>query len=158
GREEEEREDRLRGRGTDGKRHHPHVRVFAADGFQDRRQGEDRRQEADQAIIHRDARMPTTPSSARTALVVEDDADIGKLLQWGLEREGFAVTLIADGGEAVRRVCAGNPTHLVLLDVMLPHASGHEILRAIRADARWKPVPVVMLTAKSQEADVVKAL
>src|SRR5215475_13083516 len=76
--------------------------------------------------------MPTTPSSARTALVVEDDADIGKLLQWVLEREGFSVTLIADGGEAVRRVSGGNPTRLVLL--------------------------VVMLTAKSQEADVVKAL
>jgi DNA-binding response OmpR family regulator len=102
--------------------------------------------------------MPTTPSSARTALVVEDDADIGKLLQWVLEREGFAVTLIADGGEAVRRVGAGNPTRLVLLDVMLPHASGHEILRVIRAHGDWKAVPVVMLTAKSQEADVVKAL
>ena len=102
--------------------------------------------------------MPTNPSSARTALVVEDDADIGKLLRWVLEREGFEVTLIADGGDAVKRVGDGRPTHLVLLDVMLPHASGHDILRAIRANAEWKAVPVVMLTAKSQEADVVKAL
>jgi DNA-binding response OmpR family regulator len=103
--------------------------------------------------------MPASHPSARTAFVVEDDADIGKLLQWVLERERFAVQLIADGRTALERIAAsGDPPGLVILDVMLPHASGHEILRAIRADARWKSVPVVMLTAKSQEADVVKAL
>ena len=101
--------------------------------------------------------MPTTPSSASTALVVEDDADIGKLLQWVLEREGFSVTVLPDGRAAMQRV-AFAPPDLVLLDVMLPHASGHQILAAIRANAAWKAVPVIMLTAKSQEADVVKAL
>ena len=101
--------------------------------------------------------MPTTQSSARTALVVEDDADIGKLLQWVLEREGFSVTVLPDGRAAMQRV-ASAPPELVLLDVMLPHASGHQILAAIRANAAWKDTPVIMLTAKSQEADVVKAL
>ena len=102
--------------------------------------------------------MPATQSSARTAFVVEDDADIGKLLQWVLERERFAVDVIPDGRTALDRVSGSAPPSLVILDVMLPHASGHEILRAIRANAQWKSVPVVMLTAKSQEADVVKAL
>ena len=104
--------------------------------------------------------MPETPpsSSARTALVVEDDADIGKLLQWVLEREGFGVTLLADGRAAIDRIAAGPATRLILLDVMLPHASGHDLLAAIRANPAWKDVPVVMLTAKSQEADIVKAL
>ena len=101
--------------------------------------------------------MPAT-GAARTALVVEDDVDIGTLLQWVLEREGFEVTLLGDGRQALERIAAGPPTGLVLLDVMLPHASGYELLLALRSDARWKPVPVIMLTAKSQEQDIVKAL
>lgn len=94
----------------------------------------------------------------RTALLVEDDPDIGKLLQWVLQREGFAVTLVADGRAAIERVETGGPTQIVLLDVMLPHASGYEILACIRKHDAWKATPVVMLTAKSQEKDIVKAL
>lgn len=94
----------------------------------------------------------------RTVLVVEDDADIGKLLQWVLEREGFSVSLLRDGREALERIARGPATRLVLLDVMLPHASGHDLIVALRADARWARVPVIMLTAKSQEQDIVKAL
>jgi len=101
--------------------------------------------------------MPV-PGTARTALVVEDDVDIGTLLQWVLEREGFEVTLLGDGRQALERIAAGPPTGLVLLDVMLPHASGYDLLLALRSDARWKAVPVIMLTAKSQEQDIVKAL
>jgi two-component system, OmpR family, alkaline phosphatase synthesis response regulator PhoP len=97
-------------------------------------------------------------ASARTALVVEDDADIGKLLQWVLQREGFAVTLVADGRLARERIAAGPAAQLVLLDVMLPHVSGHELLAELRAQPAWKAVPVIMLTAKSQEKDIVKAL
>lgn len=102
--------------------------------------------------------MPAKAAAAKAALVVEDDADIGRLLQWVLEREGFAVTLIADGRKAVERLDAGAPTDLVILDVMLPQVSGHEILAALRARAPWRGVPVIMLTAKSQEKDIVKAL
>jgi DNA-binding response OmpR family regulator len=97
-------------------------------------------------------------AAERSALVVEDDADIGKLLHWVLEREGFAVTLLNDGRQALERIAAGPPTRLVLLDVMLPHASGHDLIAALRADPRWAQVPVIMLTAKSQEKDIVKAL
>lgn len=100
--------------------------------------------------------LPGTPE--RTALVVEDDGDIGQLLVFILEREGFRVTLIRDGRQALARVAQGDPARLVMLDVMLPHATGHEILAALRAHDAWKSVPVVMLTAKSQEADIVRAL
>jgi len=95
---------------------------------------------------------------ARTALVVEDDADIGKLLRWVLEREGFEVTLLADGRSAVERIASGAATSLVLLDVMLPHVSGHDLLATLRSNATWRAVPVIMLSAKSQEHDIVKAL
>jgi DNA-binding response OmpR family regulator len=94
----------------------------------------------------------------RTALVVEDDPDIGKLLQWVLQREGFEVTLIADGKLAAERIATAEPTRLVLLDVMLPQVSGYDILATIRRREAWSAIPVIMLTAKSQEKDIVKAL
>jgi DNA-binding response OmpR family regulator len=100
--------------------------------------------------------MPT-PSS-RCALVVEDDADIGQLLKFILEREGFAVEHLLDGRAALERLASGPPVSLMLLDVMLPYATGQEILAAARADEAWRNVPVVMLTAKSRETDIVRAL
>ena len=100
----------------------------------------------------------TNAAGTRAALVVEDDADIGKLLKWVLEREGFAVTLLTDGRSARERIAAGPATQVVLLDVMLPHVSGPELLVELRAQQQWKGVPVVMVTAKSQEKDIVKAL
>lgn len=105
--------------------------------------------------------MPPVPPGAaipRAALVVEDDGDIGQLLVFILEREGYLVTLLRDGRSALERIAQGSPTRLVILDVMLPHATGHDILAALKAHAEWKSVPVVMLTAKSQESDIVKAL
>ncbi|NJD89149.1 MAG: response regulator transcription factor [Betaproteobacteria bacterium] len=95
---------------------------------------------------------------ARAALVVEDDPDIGQLLRFILEREGFEVTHLRDGRAALARVAQGDAPQLVLLDVMLPHATGHDVLAAIRAAAAWRGVPVVMLTAKSHEDDIVRAL
>ena len=95
---------------------------------------------------------------ARSALVVEDDADIGHLLRFILEREGFAVTTLRDGRLALARVAEGGPPDLVLLDIMLPYANGHDVLAAIRAAPGWHAVPVIMLTAKSHEADIVRAL
>jgi DNA-binding response OmpR family regulator len=102
--------------------------------------------------------MAAAASTPRTALVVEDDADVGQLLQFILEREGYLVTHLRDGRQALVRIAQGSPTRLVVLDVMLPHASGHELLAALRAHGEWKSVPVVMLTAKAQEGDIVKAL
>jgi DNA-binding response OmpR family regulator len=91
-------------------------------------------------------------------LVVEDDPDIGKLLKWVLEREGYSVTLIDDGRKAREHIAAGVPSRLVLLDVMLPQVSGHDLLGDLRANPAWRGVPVIMLTAKSQERDIVRAL
>lgn len=91
-------------------------------------------------------------------LVVEDDPDIGKLLKWVLERDGYAVTLIDDGRKAREHIAAGAPARLVVLDVMLPQVSGHDLLGDLRANPAWRAVPVIMLTAKSQERDIVRAL
>lgn len=102
---------------------------------------------------------PTAPAAlTREALVVEDDADIGRLLKFVLEREGFVVTLCGDGRAAQARLGSGAIPALVLLDVMLPYVNGYELLAMIRKTSAWKAVPVLMLTAKSGEADVVRAL
>src|SRR5688572_4190443 len=94
----------------------------------------------------------------RDAVVVEDDEDIGRLLKFIVEREGFAVTLCPDGRAAAERVASAAPPALVILDVMLPYASGFELLAAIRKSPAWSKVPVLMLTAKSRETDVVRGL
>ncbi len=93
-----------------------------------------------------------------TALVVEDSGDISYLIRFLLEREQFQVELAADGREAERLITTLPPPRLVILDVMLPYVDGFQLLLQIRGLDPWKQVPVIMLTAKSQERDIVRAL
>ena len=102
--------------------------------------------------------MSENTGAPRKALVVEDDDQIGYLLQFILEREGYAVHLATDGRLAREFIDTAPPPDLVTLDVMLPHVSGVELLATIRAKDDWKDVPVLMLTAKAQEKDIVHAL
>lgn len=93
-------------------------------------------------------------------LVVEDDSNITSLLQFMFEREGHAVTLLADGEAAHRHITTQPAPDLVLLDSMLPYRDGLRLLATLRAQIGWgwAEVPVVMLTARSLERDIVTAL
>jgi DNA-binding response OmpR family regulator len=91
-------------------------------------------------------------------LVAEDDDQISYLLQFLLEREGYRVLLARDGLEVQRLVEAIPPPKLAILDIMMPHADGFELLEIIRAKPDWYHTPVIMLTARSQEKDIVRAL
>lgn len=91
-------------------------------------------------------------------LVVEDDDNIASLLQFMLEREGHQVTLLPDGEAAHRHITTQAAPALVLLDSMLPYRDGLSLLKTLRAQAGWTTVPVVMLTARSLERDIVSAL
>jgi two-component system, OmpR family, alkaline phosphatase synthesis response regulator PhoP len=102
--------------------------------------------------------MAAEPPAQPGVLVIEDDPDIGKLLKWVMEREGYSVTLIDDGRKAREHIAVGAAARLVVLDVMLPQVSGHDLLKDLRAHPAWRTVPVIMLTAKSQERDIVRAL
>ena len=91
---------------------------------------------------------------AVSVLVVEDDRNIAELLQMYLEKEGYAVTVAADGGQGLSAFRAGKPD-LVLLDVMMPVMDGWAVCRAIRAESS---TPVIMLTAKGETDDKVAGL
>jgi DNA-binding response OmpR family regulator len=94
----------------------------------------------------------------RTAIVVEDDQIIVKLLEHMLTRNGFEVQTALNGREAVAFMENLPAPTLVLLDVMLPYLDGFELITKIREHATWKEVPIIMLTAKSQEQNIVRAL
>ena len=94
----------------------------------------------------------------KRVLIVEDDEHIAYLLEYMLQREGFATICAADGRQAEKIIEAESPPALVVLDYMLPYRSGLELISMIRARAEWKDVPVMMLTAKSQEQDIVACL
>ncbi len=91
---------------------------------------------------------------AISVLVVEDDKNIRDLLQMYLEKEGYAVTVAGDGGEALKKFHAIHPD-LVLLDVMMPVMDGWAVCKNIRAESK---TPVIMLTAKSETDDKVAGL
>ena len=91
---------------------------------------------------------------ATSVLVVEDDRNIGELLQLYLEKEGYAVTIATDGGQGLQKFRAIHPD-LVLLDVMMPVMDGWAVCRAIRTESQ---TPIIMLTAKSETDDKITGL
>ena len=91
---------------------------------------------------------------AVSVLIVEDDPNIRELLQLYLEKDGYAVTLAADGGQGLEKFRAIKP-NLVLLDVMMPVMDGWAVCKAIRAEGN---TPVIMLTAKGETDDKVTGL
>ena len=90
-------------------------------------------------------------------LVVEDDRDISELISYNLSREGYDIACLYDGSQAVDFVSKRKPD-LIILDLMLPEMDGIEICRTLKGEAATKNIPIVMLTAKSEEADVVVGL
>jgi len=90
-------------------------------------------------------------------LIVEDEAPLVTMLRYNLEREGFQVCEAADGEEALVQIAERRPD-LVLLDWMLPLVSGIEVCRRIRRASETRSLPVVILTARGEEADRVRGL
>ena len=90
-------------------------------------------------------------------LVVEDEADLALLLRYNLEAEGYSAESVERGDEAELRVVESAPD-LVILDWMLPGVSGLEICRRLRAREQTRTLPVIMLTARGEEAERVRGL
>ena len=102
--------------------------------------------------------IPSAGDTKGTVIVVEDDQIIAMVVEHLLSRRGFTVEIARDGRQALTFMEEMPMPALVVLDVMLPYVDGFDLIRRIRAHATWGKVPVVMLTAKSQEQHIVKAL
>jgi len=102
--------------------------------------------------------IPSAGDTKGTVIVVEDDQIIAMVVEHLLSRRGFTVEIARDGRQALTFMEEMPTPALVVLDVMLPYVDGFDLIRRIRAHATWSKVPVVMLTAKSQEQHIVKAL
>src|SRR5690242_9002150 len=92
-----------------------------------------------------------------TILIVEDEADLGELMRYNLEAEGYGVVAAESGDEAVERIRDGVPD-LILLDWMLPGLSGIELMRRWRSREETARVPVIMVTARGEEEERVRGL
>ena len=88
-------------------------------------------------------------------LAVDDQRHIARLVQYHLERAGYDVTLAYDGAEALEKVREIRPD-LVILDVMMPGINGFEVLHRLKEDPDTEPIPVIMLTAKSESDDALE--
>ena len=88
-------------------------------------------------------------------LVVDDEASIRELLTFNLKKNGYEVTAAADGREALAKAAGMD---LVLLDIMLPEVDGLEVCRRLKADPQTSGIPIIMLTAKTEEIDRVLGL
>lgn len=92
---------------------------------------------------------------AKKILAVDDERHIVRLVQVNLERQGYEVITAFDGREALEKIESEKPD-LVILDVMMPYMDGFEVLQAIRKNPDISTLPVIMLTAKAQDADVFR--
>jgi two-component system alkaline phosphatase synthesis response regulator PhoP len=94
--------------------------------------------------------------AGETILIVEDEKDIAELLRYNLTREGFRAIVAVDGAAGL--AAAIRDPDLVLLDLMLPKVDGLEICRVLKKNAQTAHIPVIMLTAKGEESDVITGL
>jgi len=95
--------------------------------------------------------------SRETILVVEDEDDIAELIRYNLEKESYAVTITASGEKGLE-TARRTPPDLILLDLMLPGVDGLEVCRCLKADPLTRNIPIVMVTARGEEADIVAGL
>lgn len=95
--------------------------------------------------------------SSSKILVVDDEEDILTLLQYNLERDGYETVLARDGHEALSKARQEKPD-LIILDIMMPTMDGMEVCRRLRQDAHLRHIPIMMLTAKTEEKNQIEGL
>lgn len=89
--------------------------------------------------------------------VIEDEEDIAEVIRFNLQREGFEVRVLNNGDGAIQKIKQEKPK-LILLDLMLPGIDGLTLFRLLKQDSMTKSIPVIMVTAKGEETDIVTGL
>jgi two-component system alkaline phosphatase synthesis response regulator PhoP len=92
-----------------------------------------------------------------TILIVEDEKDIVKMLEYNLKKEGFEILSVRNGEDAIESANKEHPD-IVILDLMLPGIDGLEVCKSLKNNTKTATIPIIMLTAKSQESDKVVGL
>jgi two-component system, OmpR family, alkaline phosphatase synthesis response regulator PhoP len=100
----------------------------------------------------------TNTAPSRHVLVADDEPHIGRIIKMKLEQGPFRVTLVYDGREAMEAIERHEDISLVLLDLMMPHLSGLDVLAAVRANPRHRDLPCIILTAAGQEQQHTRAM
>jgi len=100
--------------------------------------------------------MNQTQPRARV-LVVDDEADLVRILQFGLEAIGYHVDTASDGQEGLKKARELKPD-IILLDLMLPKLDGYKVCRLLKFDERYKNIPIIILSARTQEGDQLLAM
>jgi len=90
-------------------------------------------------------------------LVVDDEADLVRILQFGLQSIGYHVETASDGQEALKKAREMKPD-IILLDLMLPKLDGYKVCRLLKFDERYKNIPIIILSARTQEGDQLLAM
>jgi len=91
---------------------------------------------------------------AKKILIVDDEADLVETIRFPLEKEGYTVLVSYNGEDALNQARKENPD-LIVLDVMLPKLDGYKVCRLLKFDERYKHIPILILTAKTQEKDKI---
>jgi two-component system, OmpR family, alkaline phosphatase synthesis response regulator PhoP len=100
----------------------------------------------------------TNSTASRHVLVADDEPHIGRIIKMKLEQGPFQVTLAYDGREALDALARNEDIALVLLDLMMPHLSGLDVLAAIRSNPKYADLPTIILTAAGQEQQHTSAI
>ncbi|MBE9529904.1 MAG: response regulator transcription factor [Proteobacteria bacterium] len=95
--------------------------------------------------------------SKERILIVEDEEDILELVRYNLSREGYQVLCTTSGEEALK-ITKSESLNLIILDLMLPGIDGLEVAKILKNDSKTRDIPIIMLTAKGEEADIVTGL
>ena len=96
--------------------------------------------------------------SKETILVVDDEEDILELVRYNLAREGYKIVCASSGEEALKKSGAIPPLDVIVLDLMLPGIDGLEVTKRLKNDPGTRNIPIIMLTAKGDETDIVTGL
>lgn len=101
---------------------------------------------------------PAAGDQPRHVLVADDEPHIGRIIQLKLESGPYQVSLVSDGRAALERIRGDEPIDVILLDIMMPYVSGLDVLAEIRSLPHRRDTPVIILTAKGQDADRTRAI